>query len=89
MELHNLLEDEVIKSIDKFIEEIGDVCSCDKCKLDIAAIALNNLKPAYVVTEKGSLYGRVNNLNYQFSTDVMAEVTKAVAVVGKNPQHEI
>lgn len=89
MKLYNLLEEEVINAVNNFTGEVGITCNCDKCKLDIAAIALNNLKSKYVVIEEGKLYGRINNMSYQFNTDVVMEVTKATAVVGKNPQHEI
>lgn len=89
MELRNLMEDEVLHAISKMKENPVLKCNCDKCKLDIAAIALNNLKPNYVVTKSGYLYAKALNLNYQFNTDVIAAVTRAMEIVGKNPQHEI
>lgn len=88
MEIYNLLEADVSNIINKNIEEIGVVCDCEKCKMDIAAIALNNLKPQYVVTEEGNLYGRAMNMNSQFNTNVLLEVTKAMVIVGKNPHHK-
>mgnify|MGYP000880168464 CR=1 FL=1 len=88
MQLHNLLEDEVIRITHKLLRDREDICTCDKCKLDIAAIALNNLKPKYVVTEKGSLFGKVDTLNYQFDVDLIKEITKAIKIVGNEPQHE-
>ena len=81
MKLHNLMEDEVIRIIDEFLKDREDICTCDKCKLDIAAIALNNLKPKYVVTEKGSLFAKVDILDYQFDVDLIKEVTKAAKIV--------
>lgn len=88
MELHNLIEDDVINAINKLEDTVEDWCSCDKCKLDIAALALNNLKTKYVVTEKGNLLGRANNMNQQFNTDIILEVTKAIKIVSSNPQHD-
>lgn len=88
MELYNLLEADVINTINRHIEEIGVDCSCKKCKMDIAAIALNNLKPQYVVTEEGNVYGRAMNMNSQFNANILLEVTKAMAIVGKNPHHK-
>ena len=89
MELYNLMEDEVLNAIDKILKEVDIKCKCEKCRLDIAAIALNNLSPKYIVTEKGYLFAKVNNMNYQFNTDVIAAVTKAIEIVGKNPQHDL
>ena len=88
MKLYNLLEADVMNAINKNIDEIGVACSCDKCKMDIAAITLNNLKPQYVVTEEGNVYGRAMNMNSQFNANILLEVTKAMAVVSKNPHHK-
>ena len=88
MKLHNLMEDEVIYIINELLKNREDICTCDKCKLDIAAITLNNLKPKYVVTEKGGLFAKVETLNYQFDVDLIKEVTKAAKIVGDEPQHE-
>jgi competence protein ComFB len=87
MKLHNLMEDEVLNVIEKLGDDIPDICYCDKCKLDMAAIALNNLKPKYVVTHIGYVYAKANNFNSQFNTDILTTVTKAIEIVGKNPQH--
>lgn len=88
IELHNVIENDVIDAINKLGDTAGDWCSCKKCKLDIAALALNNLKPKYVVTEEGMLFERANNMNQQFNTDVLLEVTKAIKIVGSNPHHD-
>ena len=56
--------------------------------MDIAAIALNNLKPRYVVTEKGALYGKLDTLDYQFDADLVKEVIKAINIVVNKPHHE-
>lgn len=88
MELRNLMEDEVIYAINRILKDNEDICTCKKCKLDIAAITLNNLKPKYVVTEKGELYGRINTLDYQFDADLITEIVKAIEIVRNEPRHE-
>lgn len=88
MELKNLMEDEVLYAIDKLMKDDNNICTCDRCKLDIAAIALNNLESKYVVTEKGNLYAKLNTLNYQFDVDITKELTKAIKIVGERPSHE-
>ena len=87
MEMHNLLEEEVIRTVNNQLKETPIVCDCDKCKMDIVAITLNNLKPKYVVSDKGRLFGRINSMTYQYNADIIKEVTKAIAIVGKNPLH--
>ncbi len=88
MGLHNLLEDEVINTINNLLKDRHNICTCDKCRLDIAAIALNNLNPRYVVTEKGVLYGKLDTLDYQFDADLIKEVIKAINIVADKPHHE-
>lgn len=53
-------------------------CKCDKCLSDIKAIALNNLKPMYVATEKGILYIKLNQFSTQFKTDVVKQIIIAI-----------
>lgn len=86
--LVNLMEKEVIHVVDKVLKDMDGVCKCGQCRMDIAAIALNNLKPNYVVSEKGEVYSKVNNMNYQFNTDVVTAVTTALEMVKNNPKHD-
>lgn len=88
MELKNLMEDEVLDMIDRIITDRDDICKCDKCRLDIAAIALNRLQPKYVVTDKGRLYAKAESLNYQNEANIIIEITRAIKIVGENPHHE-
>lgn len=88
MELRNLVQDEVLFLLDKVLKDIDDICKCDQCKLDIAAIALNNLKPKYVVTEKSYVFSKTDSLKPQFNTDIVTEITKAIEKVKKNPRHK-
>ncbi|NLY67720.1 MAG: late competence development ComFB family protein [Tissierellia bacterium] len=88
MELKNLMEGQVLHVLDRILKDRNDVCKCDKCRLDIAAIALNNLKPKYVVTEKGRVYAKLAALNYQNEANIIVEITKAIKIVGENPRHD-
>lgn len=56
MELINLREEKVEKILNDFFNEgEGTYCRCEKCRLNVMAITLNNLKPGYVVSEKVKL----------------------------------
>jgi competence protein ComFB len=70
-------------------EVLADInmCTCEKCLLDIAAIALNDLPPKYVVTKKGELYSKINTLGQQFEVDVVSAITKAAVLVKRRPRH--
>nr|WP_026487535.1 competence protein ComFB [Caldanaerobius polysaccharolyticus] len=88
MKIRNYMEDLVMGMIDDVLRDI-DVCKCDKCKMDIAALALNNLKPHYVVTPIGEVYAKVNMLKQQFEADIISEIVKAAECVSKNPRHDV
>ncbi len=88
MELKNLMEEEVKRVVERLLKNRDDICTCDRCKLDIIAITLNNIKPKYVVTEKGEVFARIDMLNYQYDADIAMEVMKAIKIVKENPNHE-
>lgn len=62
-------------------------CKCEKCKRDIIALALNNLKPCYVTTKLGEVMTKIKSTEQQEETNIIVEVTKAIKIVQKNPQH--
>lgn len=55
-------------------------------KMDIKAIALNNLPPMYYVSWKGEAYNKVKMLEPQFKLSVIQEIVKAIEIVKKNPR---
>lgn len=87
MEIHNYMEDVVMSVVENTLSKAEDICNCQKCKLDIAALALNKLPPKYIVTQKGRVYTKLAELQLQAMADVTREVTKAIEIVKKNPHH--
>ncbi len=86
-QIKNCMEEIVFTQMKDILTDIN-MCTCEKCLLDIAAIALNDLPPKYVVTEKGELYSKINTLRQQFEVDVVAAITKAAVLVKRKPRHE-
>ena len=86
-QLKNYMEEVVFNLIYEVLDDIN-MCKCEKCVYDIAALALNDLPPKYIVTEKGELYSKVNTLKQQFEVDVIAAITKAAVIVKRKPRHE-
>ncbi len=87
IQLKNYMEDIVNMLIDHVLKDV-DVCKCRKCMLDITAMALNQLPPKYIVTEKGELFSKINTLRQQFEVDVVSAITKASVVVKGMPRHD-
>ncbi|HEX2926380.1 MAG TPA: late competence development ComFB family protein [Ruminiclostridium sp.] len=85
--LKNYMEEVVFNLIDSVINDI-DMCKCDLCVKDIAALALNSLPPRYIASEKGELYSKINSLRNQFEVDVISAITKAAVLVKDSPRHK-
>jgi competence protein ComFB len=85
--LKNCTEDAVDVYFSIIMDRFDRVCNCERCIEDIKAITLNHLPPAYVVTEKGELYNKINQLAIQYKVDIMNELIKAIEIVSKNPNH--
>jgi competence protein ComFB len=83
-QLRNVLENYVIEKA-KDILESQEMCNCEKCIMDVSAIALNRLPPKYVVTNKGEIYSKINLLILQFETDIVTAVTHGIKIVRENP----
>jgi len=86
MELRNYMELVVEKSINELLPKSG-ACDCEKCRLDIMSLALNNLKSQYIVTETGALYAKLRDFDFQHNVDVTAAVVNAIQKVKDRPQH--
>lgn len=87
MKLKNVMEDLVSEYADEAIAGDPNFCKCQRCRLDVVAIALNDLKPKYVVTRKGYAYAKVSELQAQFRTDIIVAVNKAMSQVRNSPRH--
>jgi competence protein ComFB len=86
-QLKNYMEEIVFNLMEDVLKDIN-MCTCEKCVMDIAAIALNDLPPKYIVTEKGELYSKINALQQQFEVDIISAITKAAVLVKRRPRHD-
>lgn len=87
LNIKNYMEEVVYMLIDDILNDLN-FCRCKKCTMDIAAIALNQLPPKYIVTEKGELYSKISTLKQQFEVDVISAITKAAVLVKRSPRHD-
>lgn len=89
MELYNEMEAIVFGKIDEIIKGDSHISKCEKCRLDVAALALNSLSPKYTVTARGQVFAKVSILNQQFGADVVSAIVKAINKVKEHPMHEL
>ncbi|MEM1485292.1 late competence development ComFB family protein [Oscillospiraceae bacterium PP1C4] len=81
--LVNIMEKLVVEKLDAAFAKFN-CCKCDRCKQDVAAIALNKLTPKYVVTDQSSM---IDLISRQTSAEVTTAIIKAILIVRANPRH--
>ncbi|MBP0957074.1 MAG: late competence development ComFB family protein [Oscillospiraceae bacterium] len=84
--LINANEEIVKQRMPELLKEY-DCSKCEKCVFDMMAIALNNIKPAYVNTAEGMLFKRINSMLPQKTADIDIEILKAINLVSAHPKH--
>lgn len=84
--LKNHMEDVVIRLTDKYRKE-SDICQCEKCRLDVIALALNGLPSAYIVTEIGEMFASIDATYLQNQVNAEIAVLNAINMVKNSPKH--
>ena len=83
---HNMMEDILEMEYDALKGSFG-TCTCDRCRNDVIAYALNHMPPRYVVNVSGSVMVKLESWRQQGLTDVRAALTRAAMLVGEKPRH--
>ncbi len=87
--LVNKMEKAVMGMVDKlYAEGRHPTCLCDRCKLDVVALALNNLPSKYVVTNVGNAVTNVALESSQWQANLTLAVCNAIDIVHGNPRHK-
>lgn len=84
----NLMEKYVEKAIDEYFAQDLAICRCTKCRNDIAALALNQLKPIYVSSHEGEIYSRLGEMDLQARCNLIIAVQGAIKKVASEPRHD-
>jgi len=86
--LKNEAEVMVIREVENQLEKQEDMCLCNECIVDIAAIALNNVKPLYRFSLLGTLYASQAMTEQGYAESIKNAVTEAIKRVKNNPAHD-
>jgi len=86
--LVNEAERLVLEALERRLEEDldGVICKCQDCILDIAALALNNVKPLYRVSLIGTLYAHSLD-DSEYAGEIQKAVDRAIEKITANPSH--
>ena len=66
----------------------GKVCLCNDCVVDMAAIALNSVKPLYRFSLLGTMYAVQAMNEKSYADSVKSAVANAIKKVQENPSHD-
>ena len=84
--LHNYMEDILQEKIEHTMKVLR-ACSCERCRMDILALALNGLPPAYAVAASDDSVERIKKLRREYEVKVTAVLIKAIQQVKSEPRH--
>ncbi len=79
----NVMENLVLKNVDSVMQRFN-VCSCDRCRCDICAYALNHLPVRYIVAHKEKIEKAEAEISQKMVIDALI---KAVIQVRSHPRH--
>lgn len=82
----NLMESLVESRLEELMKQ-ENMCCCEQCRMDVMALALNNLPAKYTSTLSGNIFTRFHAMSAQFQADITAAILKAIAAVRNNPRH--
>ena len=85
--LINAAEASVLEELESQIAADPALCRCPDCVLDMAAIALNHVKPAYHVSLMGSVYVKSSRTADQ-AKEIKKAVREAIQRIKANPSHD-
>ena len=89
-DVENYLEDEdaeEYENVEEDANEENSICLCNECVMDMAAMALNTVKPLYRVSLLGSLYASSAMEDEMYSQSLKEAVASAIEKVRNNPSH--
>ncbi len=85
--LVNDAESMVIDALEASIARTPGICTCRDCVLDMAACALNSVRPSYRVSLLGSMSGR-SHYGGEYDSQIRKAVADAIERVQKNRSHD-
>ena len=84
----NIMEILVERKAETYMELFG-LCCCDRCKMDVQALALTELPAKYVVMAKNELPLRLSLYEGRMNSAVTAQILRACKVVLAEPRHKL
>ena len=85
--LSNEAEELVVAEIERQIPAHPELCTCSECILDVAAYALNMVRPRYRVSLLDSVYVQPEERK-EYLKEIRQAVLDGILKVSTNPPHD-
>ena len=82
----NVMQRIVDEKADKYIK-MFDVCPCSRCRMDVIALALNQLRPKYVVISPLEYMLKSDMYATRYNVEVTSQLIRACKLVKEHPNH--
>jgi competence protein ComFB len=87
--LKNVAEELVLHELEHQLATAGpELCRCNECVVDMAAMALNTVPPLYRFSLLGQLYAAQAKYEQDYANKVQNAVSQAILRVSSNPAHD-
>lgn len=83
----NYMEQVVERALAEYLRNEKEICTCESCAADMAAMALNQLKPHYATTIRGAAFLESEQKNLEFVVKVVSAIKGAAEKIKQNPRH--
>ena len=83
----NYMEQVVERALAEYLKTEKETCTCEQCFSDMAAAALNQLKPHYATTLRGAAFLESEQKNLEFVVKVVSSIKAGAEKVKQNPRH--
>ncbi|MDR3122474.1 MAG: late competence development ComFB family protein [Treponema sp.] len=84
-EAERLVQEELSRQLESYQ---GEICLCNDCVVDMAARALNTVKPLYRYSLLGTLWASSAMEDEAYAASVKEAVSNAIEKVRVNPSHD-
>jgi competence protein ComFB len=84
-EAEHMVQEELGRQLESYE---GEICLCNDCVVDMAAMALNSVKPLYRYSLLGTLWASSAMTDEAYASSVKEAVSNAIEKVRENPSHD-
>ena len=81
------MEDIVEEVLKDYLKNREDICKCNRCMMDMKAYVLNKVPAHYVVSDRGYLHWKLDEMKTQFNVDNLSVVVEAAEKINNNKRH--